>query len=73
MLMNILTKLKGIAKLEWIKTLEHKLEELKGISDALWKFLDHWVGTLVAKIDVHGSGSSKTPQPNKRLVVIEEI
>ena len=53
-------------------TLEHKLKELKGMSDALWESHDHWVGTLEERMDVHGSRSNKTPQLNKQLVMIKE-
>ena len=48
------------------------LEEVKGISDALWESLDCQVGTLERKIDVHGSRSSKTPQSTEQIVVIKE-
>ena len=38
--MNTLTKPKGMMKLKWMDALKYKLEELKGISDALWESLD---------------------------------
>ena len=37
--MNILTKLKGLAKNEWLEAFKDRLMELKGISDALWNLL----------------------------------
>ena len=50
----------------------HKLKELKGINYALWESLDCQVGTIEAKMDVHGSGSNKTPQLNEWIVVTEK-
>ena len=59
--LNILTKPKGMAKPEWVEALEHKLEELEGVSNALWESLDHRVGTLEKRMNAHDSGSSKAP------------
>ena len=68
---NILTKSKGMAKPEWLETLKHRLEELKGVSDALWDSLEHRVGTLEVRIRVQGLGNSNAPQ-GERLIIIEK-
>ena len=44
-----------------VEALKQKLEELKGVSDVLWESLNCQVGNLEAKMDAHGSGSSKAP------------
>ena len=61
-----------MAKLERMDALEHRVRELKGISDVLWESFDCQVGIFEAKMNIHGSGSNKTPQATKQLVVIKE-
>ena len=55
-----------------VEALKHKLEELKGISNALWESWNHRVGTLELKMNVHDSRSSKAPQSNERIIVMQE-
>ena len=55
-----------------VEALKHKLEELKGVSDALWESLNRRVGILKVKMNVHDSRSSKTPQPSEWIIAIEE-
>ena len=57
---------------EWVEALEHKLEDLEAISDALWESLDRRVENLEAKMDAHGSGSSKPLEPSEQIVGIEK-
>ena len=58
--------------LERIKALEHKLKDLEGVSNGLWESLDHQVGAVEAKANVHDLGSYKAPQSDGQIVGIEE-
>ena len=60
-----------MAKPGWLEALEHRLGELKGVSDALWDSLERRVGTFKVRMGVQGSGSSNAPQV-ERLIVIKE-
>ena len=62
-----------MAKSKRLDALKNKRRELKGVSDALWQFLNHQVGTLKVRIGVKDLGSNRTSQVNEWLVVIENI